>query len=99
MKSAKLERMLLNSFATSIVIPGTERRNPCRETGIPTARKTRYAISVEPFRRRTPRTLPVHAGETPSFSVNPSKQVFHCHGSGVGSEIFQFLRLRLQCGS
>jgi 4'-phosphopantetheinyl transferase len=47
MKSARLERMLLHSFATSMVTPGTKRRNPCRETGVPTAWKMRYAISVE----------------------------------------------------
>jgi hypothetical protein len=48
MKSAMLERMLLHSLATSIVTPGTDSRNPCRETGVPTTWKMRYEISVEP---------------------------------------------------
>jgi DNA primase len=41
---------------------------------------------------------PFHADKTPSFSVHPAKQVFHCHGCGAGGDVFQFVRLRLQCG-
>lgn len=41
---------------------------------------------------------PFHADKTPSFSVNPSKQVFHCHGCNVGGDVFQFIRLSLHCG-
>ncbi len=41
---------------------------------------------------------PFHADKTPSFSVNPAKQVFHCHGCGAGGDVFEFVRLRLQCG-
>jgi DNA primase len=41
---------------------------------------------------------PFHADKTPSFSVNPTKQVFHCHGCGAGGDVLEFVRLRLQCG-
>jgi DNA primase len=41
---------------------------------------------------------PFHTDKTPSFSISPAKQVFHCHGCGAGGDVFQFIRLRLQCG-
>lgn len=41
---------------------------------------------------------PFHADKTPSFSVNPAKQVFHCHGCQAGGDVFQFVRLSLGCG-
>jgi len=35
---------------------------------------------------------PFHADKTPSFSVHPGKQVFHCHGCQAGGDVFDFVQ-------
>jgi DNA primase len=37
---------------------------------------------------------PFHQERTGSFYVNPVKKVYHCHGCGVGGDVFDYVRAR-----
>jgi CHC2 zinc finger len=40
---------------------------------------------------------PFHAEKSPSFSVNPRKQVFYCHGCQAGGDVFTFIQKLTGC--
>lgn len=51
-------------------------------------------VTLKRAGRRLKALCPFHQEKTPSFTVNPEMQVFHCFGCGVGGDVFKFIQLR-----
>jgi len=50
-----------------------------------------YHIPLKKTGKNFKCACPFHNENTPSFVVNPDKQIFHCFGCGVGGNIFSFI--------
>jgi len=48
-------------------------------------------VSLKPAGRNMKARCPFHNERTPSFIVNPQRQIFHCFGCGKGGDVFTFL--------
>ena len=47
--------------------------------------------------RRFKGLCPFHEEKTPSFTVNPSKQYYHCFGCGAHGDVVDFIKKRRGC--
>jgi hypothetical protein len=48
-------------------------------------------VEMRPVGRELWGLCPFHSEKTPSFSVNPEKQVFYCHGCHAGGDVVTFV--------
>lgn len=51
----------------------------------------RHHIALSKAGQNLKGLCPFHHEKTPSFTVSPSKQIFHCFGCGAGGNVFTFL--------
>ena len=50
-----------------------------------------YVPALKTAGRNQKACCPFHQERTPSFNVNPEKQIFHCFGCGAGGDVFSFV--------
>ncbi len=49
-------------------------------------------VQLTPKGRNLFGLCPFHNENSPSFSVNPDRQIYHCFGCGVGGNVFKFIQ-------
>src|SRR5439155_7316523 len=49
-------------------------------------------VALRPSGRRFKGLCPFHAEKTPSFNVDPERQMWHCFGCGAGVDVFGFVQ-------
>ena len=62
-----------------------------------TAVITNY-LPLKPAGRNFKAACPFHHEKTPSFVVNPDKQIYHCFGCGVGGNVISFVMQQERLG-
>lgn len=48
-------------------------------------------VALKPAGRRLRGLCPFHSEKTPSFFIDPEKQLYHCFGCGIGGDIYSFV--------
>lgn len=48
-------------------------------------------VALQPSGRNYKALCPFHSEKTPSLTVNPEREIFHCFGCGVGGNVFSFI--------
>ena len=54
----------------------------------------RQDVELKPSGIELKGLCPLHEESTPSFAVNPVKQVFYCHGCSVGGDVINYVQRR-----
>ena len=58
-------------------------------------------VSQHVYLRRTGKDYtglcPFHTEKTPSFTVSPAKQMYHCFGCGAGGDVIAFIQAVQNC--
>ncbi len=49
-------------------------------------------LSLKPAGARLKALCPFHKEKTPSFTVSPDRQIYHCFGCGAGGDVIRFLQ-------